>query len=97
MTKKCKNMPDDKDIYLAFSTVFEGPNSEVRRQSVIKRLVHGSENRPEVAAFFRKSNNNALRGEIYERLKVLLDQKVFQSYSHAKSKVCIFCDIPNTF
>lgn len=86
MAKKSNNLPDDRDVYLAFSTVFTGPNSGVRRQSVIKRLVQSSEKRPEVAQFFRKNNHKAVRGAVYNRLKVLLEQQVFTSYLHAEMK-----------
>lgn len=86
MAKKSKNVPDDRDIYLAFSTVFTGPNSEVRKQSVIKKLVQSSEKRQEVAQFFKQNNHDAVRDVVYDKLKVLLEQQVFKSHRHAKVK-----------
>lgn len=85
-------MPSDLDIYLAFSTVFTGNNSAIRKTPAIKRLVRNSINQPEVAQLFRRKND-AERDLIYQRLKVLLEQRVFDSYAHAKIKVYTFPQI----
>lgn len=87
MAMKSKVVPDDKEIYLAFSTVFKGAKAEVRRQSVIKRLVQHNAKQPEVAAFFRKNSHDGVRDVLYERLKILLEQRIFELYSRAKLKV----------
>lgn len=90
-------MPSDKDIYLAFSTVFTGNNSAIRKLPAIKRLVSSNIKRPEVAQFFKRNNDHAGRDVIYQRLKVLLEQRVFDSYAHAKVKVCTLWAQPYIF
>ncbi|KAJ4409221.1 hypothetical protein N0V82_009494 [Gnomoniopsis sp. IMI 355080] len=81
---KSKNIPDDKDIYLAFSTVFKGSCAQIRKASAIQRLVKQSEKQTEVAQFFARNNHKSMRAVIYDRLKVLLEQRVFESYSRAR-------------
>lgn len=87
---KIKIIPAEKDVYLAFNTVFVGHHSEVRRRSAIKKLVESNEKLPEVARFLDKYNNQ--RAILYEQLQVLLNAQVFHSHSHAKFR---FPDLPD--
>lgn len=82
-----KDVPDDKDIYLAFSTVFSGSSAQIRNKPAIQRHVQNSEEQPEVARFLSEYKHDEMRDVIYGRLKVLLDQRVFESSSNAIIKV----------
>lgn len=82
MAKKSKNAPDDKDVYLAFTNIFAGPNSEVRKKSDIKKLVRRNEKLPEVALLLGK--HGFARAAVYGRIKALLEDQVFGSHLHAK-------------
>jgi hypothetical protein len=72
---------DDREVYMVFNTIFQGPNSQIRQPASIKRLVTKHQEEPQVAQLLEEYG-----APIYDKLKRLLCEKVFESTLKAEEK-----------
>lgn len=82
-----KNVADDRVVYLAFNTIFQGQDSQIRKLQPIKRLVSKHTHQPQVAQLLEEYDETV----IYEQLRKLLEGRVFESTVKAK------CEFPELF
>lgn len=82
-----RNFADDRVVYLAFNTIFQGQDSQIRKLSSIKRLVSKHKQQPQVAQLLKEYGKPV----IYEQLRKLLEGQVFESTVKAK------CEFPDLF
>ncbi|KAJ0103764.1 hypothetical protein J7T55_001220 [Diaporthe amygdali] len=82
-----KNVVDDSMVYVAFNSIFQGQDSQIRKLSPIKKLVHKHQKQPQVAQLLQEYGAPA----IYEKLQRLLSGQVFESTLKAK------CEFPELF
>lgn len=82
-----KNVADDRVVYLAFNTIFQGQDSQIRKLQPIKRLVSKHTHQPQVAQQLEAYDETV----IYKQLRKLLKGRVFKSTVKAK------CEFPELF
>jgi hypothetical protein len=76
------NDADDRVVYLAFNSIFQGQDSQIRKLASIKRLVAKHQNQPQVAQLLEEYSSPV----IYEKLQRLLIGQVFESTVKAETE-----------
>lgn len=82
-----KNVADDRVVYVAFNTIFQGQDSQIRKLPSIKRLVRKHKQQPQVTQLLKEYGEPV----ICEQLQKLLGAQVFESTVKAK------CEFPELF
>lgn len=82
-----KNVADERVVYLAFNTIFQGKDSQIRKLKSIRGLVSKHTQQPPVAQLLEAYDEQV----IYEQLQKLLVGQVFESTVKAK------CEFPELF
>lgn len=74
--------PDDREVYMIFNNIFQGQDSQIRKPASIKRLVTKHQEEPQVAQLLEQYSAPI----IYDKLKTLLGDQVFESTLKAKEE-----------
>lgn len=82
-----KNIVEDRVVYVAFNSIFQGQDSQIRKLPPIKKLVRKHQKEPQVAQLLEEYGAPV----IYETLQRLLGCQIFESTLNAK------CEFPQLF